>query len=257
MPSAHRFVIVLLMLFPTVVVAGCGGGGPSTPPDAHDGAAGAGGTSPVDAAADRGSGALASSCAGAHDCASGFCADGVCCDSPCQNQCYSCNQTAAPGHCAPQTDGPDQAAAQPCAGSSACFSDSATHLPACRIVDGAACSTDADCGSGHCLSYYVDADGDGYGTAVTAKLCNPLNGAPPAGYAAFTGDCCDIDSGANPGFDTATFLDFPDACGSYDWNCNGVQTREQTCPATPVACGAQCIVNVGFATLPLFTEGCN
>jgi hypothetical protein len=67
----------------------------------------------------------------------------------------------------------------------------------------------------------VDGDGDGYGTAESAKFCSELSAQAPAGYASYTGDCCDLDSGANPGFSATPFLEFPDACGSYDWNCNG------------------------------------
>ena len=62
---------------------------------------------------------------------------------------------------------------------------------------------------GHCLTYYVDADGDGYGTAEQARFCENLNAPPPTGYAAYSGDCCDLDSGANPGFDSTQFPALP------------------------------------------------
>jgi hypothetical protein len=82
---------------------------------------------------------------------------------------------------------------------------------------------------------------------------------PPAGYAAYTGDCCDLDAGANPGFDSTQFLAMPDACGSYDWNCNGVITEEKSCPTdTSATCGQACSLNLGiYGTLNLFTIACN
>lgn len=43
-------------------------------------------------------------------------------------------------------------------------------------------------------TYYVDADGDGYGTAVTADWCDP-----PVGYAYVSGDCDDASAAINPG----------------------------------------------------------
>ena len=42
--------------------------------------------------------------------------------------------------------------------------------------------------------YYVDTDGDGYGTAVTANFC----AAPSSGYSLLTGDCNDAQSAVNP-----------------------------------------------------------
>jgi len=131
-------------------------------------------------------------------------------------------------------------------------------VPACKLVDGSACEADGDCVSGHCLTFYADADGDGYGGSDEAHFCSELDGAPPAGYAAYSGDCCDLDAGANPAFDSSQFLAMPDACGSYDWNCNGVIAQQKTCP-TPVACGADCTLNLGIfgGVVTLFTEACN
>jgi hypothetical protein len=134
-----------------------------------------------------------------------------------------------------------------------------TSLSACRLVDGASCSGDADCGSGHCLTFYTDADGDGYGTAEAARFCSELNAPAPAGYASYTGDCCDLDSGANPGFPATTFLEFPDACGSFDWNCNGAITLEySSCPGAAVpACGTDCILDIGLVMAKVYTQSCN
>jgi hypothetical protein len=253
MSTSRRHILLALAPLPFLLLTGC----PTADrPSSDGGATRADGATPPDAT--KGQSALAAACNGDTECASGFCVDGVCCDSTCRGQCYSCDQTGAPGHCAPQTQGHDTVAVEPCIGDSSCFLDQATRLSVCKVADGAACQTDGDCGSGHCLSYFVDADGDGYGTAATARFCNELNGPPPAGYAAYPGDCCDIDSGANPAFDSSTFLRFPDQCGSYDWNCNGVVAQQATCSGQPtLACGADCVINLGFFMYTAFTQACN
>jgi hypothetical protein len=254
---ANRFALVVLAVLPLFVFAGCPQG------DGHDqadaGGAGGGGTGGGDPIVIAPANALASPCSGGAECASGYCVDGVCCDSPCDGQCLSCALAGATGHCGPIAQGPDPVSTTPCIGESSCFLNPATSLSTCKIIDGASCSTDADCGTGHCSTYYLDADGDGYGTATTAKFCNELNGAPPAGYASYPGDCCDLDSGANPGFSSSTFLQFADACGSFDWNCNGVVTPQySSCPGhANAACGADCVISTGFSTFKDFTQACN
>jgi hypothetical protein len=251
MSTPRHHALCALAWLPLLILAGCPADGPRPSSDASvDGSAPPDGTT--------GHSALAAVCNGRSECASGFCVDGVCCDSSCQGQCYTCAQAGAPGHCAPQTQGQDTVASEPCVGANSCFVDQATRLSVCKVMDGATCQTDGDCGSGHCLTYYVDSDGDGYGTSVTAKFCNELTGPPPAGYAAYPGDCCDVDSGANPGFDSSVFLRFPDQCGSYDWNCNGVVAQEATCSGqSTLACGADCTINFGFGTYTAFTQACN
>ncbi|QRN98958.1 hypothetical protein JRI60_07990 [Archangium violaceum] len=66
------------------------------------------------------------------------------------------------------------------------------------------------CGGGSATGY-IDGDGDGYGAGA---------------YGCYTGnvaqnnaDCCDGDSRAYPG--TAVGYSSPNACGSWDYNCNG------------------------------------
>ncbi len=56
--------------------------------------------------------------------------------------------------------------------------------------------------------WYADADGDGYGSAVSQSACDA-----PAGYVAVTGDCNDADSTVFPGA--------PVACTAADGNCDG------------------------------------
>ncbi|HVZ88933.1 MAG TPA: hypothetical protein VHG72_18335 [Polyangia bacterium] len=199
---------------------------------------------------------LGTGCGSSADCTSGFCTDGVCCDSACGQTCYACNQPAALGHCAALTSGEDLTATTTCTAPSTCFLPALSAAPACKFVDGTDCQGDQDCVSGHCLTYYVDADGDGYGSSEAAHFCAELNAKPPSGYAAYAGDCCDLDAGANPGFDSTQFLAMPDACGSFDWNCNGVVSQEKTCSTGAVACGQACTINL-FGPITLFTEACN
>ena len=251
-----KSILRISLALPLLLLAGCG---PGDSPSIH-----------ADAGSDTGLGGspgpsgpkspLATACHANADCGSGFCVDGVCCDSACDQQCLGCALPGAVGHCGPISQGPDPVATTPCTGSSACFLDHATSISACKVVDGASCSSNADCGSGHCLTYYVDADGDGFGTASSAKFCNDLNAAPPPRYAAYTGDCCDLDNGANPGFSSSTYLEFPDACYSFDWNCNGVVAPQHISgcgSAGPSACGAACVINFGFGTVTAYTQGCN
>ena len=93
-------------------------------------------------------------------------------------------------------------------------------------------------------------------TATTASVCTTLNAPPPSGYAVLPGDCCDIDSGANPGLPADTYFQFADACGSFDWNCDGTVEQERTCPVA-VTCGADCLEDVGIFTFTAFTEECH
>jgi hypothetical protein len=61
------------------------------------------------------------------------------------------------------------------------------------------------------VTYYRDADGDGYGTASDTKISNCT---PPAGYVKDNTDCNDANAAINPG---AT-----EVCGNQiDDNCDG------------------------------------
>jgi MYXO-CTERM domain-containing protein len=67
-------------------------------------------------------------------------------------------------------------------------------------------------------AYYVDDDGDGYGTAVTTLFCD----LPATGYAAVGGDCDDTEAGTNPG--AAEVCDAADV----DEDCDGASDDADT-----------------------------
>jgi hypothetical protein len=136
--------------------------------------------------------------------------------------------------------------------------DSSTSLPVCKVADGEACESDGACATGHCQTFFVDADGDGFGTAESGRICATIGAPAPAGYSATTGDCCDIDTGANPAVPGDTYFEFADACGSFDWNCDGTVEQRMVCPGNPtLACGADCIVNAGIIAFKYFTQACH
>jgi hypothetical protein len=51
------------------------------------------------------------------------------------------------------------------------------------------------------------------------QLCEPTGAAPPPGYVTVAGDCCDTDASAHPG--QTAFFSSADACGSWDFDCDG------------------------------------
>ena len=79
-------------------------------------------------------------------------------------------------------------------------------------------------------TWYQDADGDGYGNAsISQTACSQ-----PSGYVANNADCCDSDASTHPG-QTDFFLS-EDACGSWDWNCDGVIAKSLAAAAVAATC---------------------
>lgn len=165
--------------------------------------------------------ANAAMCGRKEECTSGHCANGRCCNQACTGACQQCGT----GTCQTTTNAE---APGTCAGTKSC---SATGV--CLLKDGQACSAGSDCLSGTCTTYYRDADNDTYGIDVPEKLCGA---GARAGYVTRPGDCCDIDQVSHPfAFVTTTGTLGPDymavknACGSWDWDCNGVASKLNTC----------------------------
>jgi hypothetical protein len=192
---------------------------------------------PPDAAVGNGGKPLAEACAANSECASGFCVDAVCCNTACDGQCSICNPPWALGYCTDQLTGDDTTSAETCTGAHTCsLAIPVLNIPACRLKDLQVCKVDADCASLNCVTFYVDHDGDGYGeTAKTIQFCEEQGAAPPIGYVSQGGDCCDSDANAHPG-QTAYFTT-EDACGSWDYSCDG--TIETPNGQQPSSCGEE------------------
>jgi len=84
------------------------------------------------------------------------------------------------------------------------------------LADGQPCVSDNGCVSGICGS---DIDGDDYFDSDLGHTgtCQPA-------VKPYT-DCCDSDADSNPGH-TIYSGGGPNACGSWDWNCNGTVEKE-------------------------------
>jgi hypothetical protein len=188
------------------------------------GTAGAAGETPKlspDAAVGNPGKPLAVACAANSECASGFCVDSVCCNTACDGQCTICNPPGALGYCTGQISGDDTTSVETCTGAHTCsIAIPVLNIQACRLKDLQACKVNLDCASLNCVTFYVDHDGAGYGdTAKTIQFCEEQGAAPPVGYVAQGGDCCDSDANAYPG--QTQFFTAANGCGSFDFNCDG------------------------------------
>jgi hypothetical protein len=179
-----------------------------------------------------------SPCDSASSCVSQQCADGVCCDEACGDTCYGCNQAGSVGTCKPIDGAEDLTATVTCSGGSIC-AVSGGAAPSCKLKDGQPCTSNDQCVNGSCLTSYLDADGDGFGGAAVRR-CELK---PQPGYVTEAGDCCDADAHAHPG--VTAYSSAKDACGSYDWNCNGVDERS-----------ASSTVNCGCVSFGKFGDTC-
>jgi len=86
----------------------------------------------------------------------------------------------------------------------------------CCMASGGDCSS-LSCCTGTCDTLYGDADGDGYGVGAAIKRCGAVSG-----YVANNTDCLDSNASVNPGQTGCFTTNRGD--GSFDWNCNGVQS---------------------------------
>lgn len=82
------------------------------------------------------------------------------------------------------------------------------------------------------INYYIDADGDGYGSGTAVALC-----AAQSGYVTVAGDCNDTNASVNPG---ATEI-----CNAIDDNCDGNQLTSSVAPTSISASSTS--VNSGAA----------
>lgn len=101
---------------------------------------------------------------------------------------------------------------------------------------GEPCTTNADCASGGCTFWFIDSDGDGFGSGNAIGACGLVQPnirlLPGQTLVLDGGDCCPSDPGSHPGFTPPVLLPpqtEPDACGSFDRDCSGrVENSLQT-----------------------------
>ena len=111
-----------------------------------------------------------------------------------------------------------------------------TPTPATLKTNGEICSSDGECDSDICGT---DADSDNYFSEALGHT-----GTCQATSHPYT-DCCDSDGGSHPGADYHTSTN---ACGSWDWDCNGGISKSNcsgytTCSvgnALPYCCSVGC-----------------
>lgn len=97
-----------------------------------------------------------------------------------------------------------------------------------RSGPGGPCSTNADCASGGCTAWFIDSDGDGFGSGEAIRACGNVPPdrrlLPNETLVLDQGDCCPSDPGTFPGFVLSPLLPAQtqrDACGSFDRDCSG------------------------------------
>lgn len=125
-----------------------------------------------------------------------------------------------------------------------CVPTSYCELSACvrKLDDGAPCLSAAQCRGGVCGPLYQDQDRDGFGRSTTvADRCSSGNGV--VGYATVGDDCCDTDKDTYPA-QTDYFAE-PNACGSFDYNCN---RREDPAQAVVYQCTAPISCRSGWVS---------
>jgi len=132
--------------------------------------------------------------------------------------------------------------------SPSCDSNHTCVSTKCLLIDGLQCTLASQCASGVCSPFYVDQDGDGYGTGTAVGFCGTTT---PIGYAAQSGDCCDTASNLavakliHPGADFQT-TSAGGVCGgiTWDYDCDGmIETNPKTimCNPNPPDCTYQVV----------------
>jgi hypothetical protein len=191
---------------------------------------------PADTSGSSGNGAA---CQTYLQCASGNCTNGICCGA---------GQSGCDGGCLNLST--DNVSCGMCgnicvSGKETCTSGS------CKRNDGQPCTMSAQCVSGVCTLFFVDADGDHYGAGTaSAGFCTITS--PPLGYATLGGDCCDSNPAVNPGVAGFPQTAAPTCPGGtmvspWDYNCDGVVEPPNSVIAVSCGPAPNCA--------PIFPEG--
>jgi hypothetical protein len=186
-----------------------------------------------------------SSCSGAPECAATAWCNAGQCDA----------KKANGGACAAA----EQCSSNICAGSfccaTACASPQSCSTGTCKC-NGATCTAGATC-----ITWYLDADGDGHGVTGPKNTLGCSNVAPQIdlkpGVKTAT-DCDDTDANAKPG--QTGYFTVPRNGGGWDYDCNGFENGQYagvaggTCQACPFQIGAVCSsCQGGFAISPAYS----
>jgi hypothetical protein len=93
-------------------------------------------------------------------------------------------------------------------------------------VNGSGCSLSCACASNFCGQFYPDADGDGHGARNSAMsgFCATDAATAPTGASTVADDCCDSDVRTYP--NESSYYATANACGTFDYNCDGSNTQQ-------------------------------
>ncbi len=136
---------------------------------------------------------------------------------------------------------------RPCNGPNA---DAACTGGTCRITcrpGFADCANDPPKSCAALPKWFVDGDGDGWGSAAFVSACTQ-----PAGHVTQTGDCLDTNAEVHPDAGSFGFGFFADGGVSFDYDCDGVETElDGGIPHFPqTGCGSGCD-ELGMLPAPL------
>jgi cysteine-rich repeat protein len=242
MARRHLGVSLRALLGALLVAAGaCGGGDGAAPPVCGNGKVEAGEACDDgnDVPGDGCEPTCQPSCLSVEDCDDGFTCTVDTCD-PLTGCAHAPDDTACDDGIACTTDAcdpssPDAAPGSGCRSTpvdAACDDDDACTVDTC--VAGVGCDHST------LGTWYEDADGDGYGNP-SVSVCAA---AAPAGFVGMAGDCCDTSADAHPG--QSSFFTTANACGDFDYDCSGFETKQYLAVASCSGAGGACGGNPGF-----------
>lgn len=140
------------------------------------------------------------------------------------SQCAGTGSSCQSGRCCEFNCG---SAGRVCDNAGLCLCPSGAILVgnACLFENGHECERADQCASGRCDQWFRDADADLHGNPTQPiRTCGTASSLPPEGFVVSNNDCCDRDPDSNPDAVAQRFT-APDACGTFDRNCDGIVTN--------------------------------